>query len=119
MYWIGTANKFQIADDNGFTDRAPPTRDFGVLKKHVSAYSCFSEVLTIYLSKDSIFAGNTNRLIQVKPLSAGYLHLVTDLKSSSYLNSSNWPNGYEASSKTFEISKVCQEVYSSLQGVLS
>ncbi|RZC50719.1 hypothetical protein C5167_019154 [Papaver somniferum] len=110
---------FQIAEDNNFTGHAPLTRDFGVLEKYVYSYLCLSKILTICVRKGSIFFGSMNKLIQEKPLADGYWHSVTDLKSSSCLNSSNWTNGYEASSKTPEISKICQEVYLSIQGVLS
>ncbi|KAI3851388.1 hypothetical protein MKW98_029266, partial [Papaver atlanticum] len=95
---------FQTEDDNNFTDGAPPTRDFGVLKKYVPSYSCFSGTLTTCLSKDLTFEGSINKIIQVKPLSDGYLHSFTNSNSGFRLNSLNWTGNYkEASSKVCEI----------------
>ncbi|KAI3838082.1 hypothetical protein MKW98_009033 [Papaver atlanticum] len=84
---------FQVADDNTFTDRAPPS--FGVLEEYGSSYSCYWDVLTVYLSKDSKFVGSVNKLIQVKPLSAGYLHSIADSNSGSRLNFLNWMVNYK------------------------
>ncbi|KAI3885713.1 hypothetical protein MKX03_027903, partial [Papaver bracteatum] len=87
---------FQVTDDNTFTDRAPPSKDFGVLEEYGFSYSSFWDVLTVYLSKDSIFFSSMNKLRQVKP-SVGYLHSIAN--SGAGLNSLNWTAIYEASSK--------------------
>ncbi|KAI3843804.1 hypothetical protein MKX03_018001 [Papaver bracteatum] len=108
---------FQTAYDKNFTNHAPPTRDFGVLKKHFPDYFYFSGVLTICVSKNSIFFGSMNKLIQEKLLSAGYLHSITDSNSSSRLNSSNWISNYEASFKMSDIHNKCEDAFSNPHGV--
>ncbi|KAI3964648.1 hypothetical protein MKX01_020465 [Papaver californicum] len=103
---------FQIADDNNFIGRAPPIRDFGVLEKYVPSNSYFSDDITIFMSKDSIFLGSFNKLI-----STGYLHLIIDSKSDSCLNSSNWTSKYEVSSKASKIPNICKKSSPSPYGI--
>ncbi|XP_026447090.1 uncharacterized protein LOC113347626 isoform X2 [Papaver somniferum] len=79
----------------------------------------FLDVLTICLSQNSVFAGSLDKLISAKPLSAGYLHSITELKSGSRLNSSNRTGNYEASSKVSEIPNIREEVSQSSHGIPS
>ncbi|MCL7038490.1 hypothetical protein MKW94_001613 [Papaver nudicaule] len=77
------------------------------------------DVLTVCLSQNSVFAGSLDKLISAKPLSAGYLHSITELNSGSRLNSSSWTGNYEASSKVSEIPNVRQEASESPRGAPS
>ncbi|XP_026450286.1 uncharacterized protein LOC113350379 [Papaver somniferum] len=79
----------------------------------------FLDVLTICLSQNSVFAGSLDKLISAKPLSAGYLHSIAELKSGSRLNSSNWTGNYEASSKVSEIPNIPEEASQSSHGIPS
>ncbi|KAI3997508.1 hypothetical protein MKX01_008115 [Papaver californicum] len=79
----------------------------------------FLDVLTICLSQNSVFAGSLDKLITAKPLSAGYLHSITELKPGSRLNSSNCIGNYEASSKVSEILNIREEASQSSHGIRS
>ncbi|KAI3883636.1 hypothetical protein MKX03_016318 [Papaver bracteatum] len=103
---------FQTVDDNNFTNRSPPTRYFGFLKKYVPSHSCFSDVLIVCLSKNSTLVGFVNKLKQVKP-SAGYLHSITN--SGARLN---WTANYEASSTVHKIHYEREEAFTNSHGVL-
>ncbi|KAI3846639.1 hypothetical protein MKX03_012041, partial [Papaver bracteatum] len=103
---------FQTENDNNFTNRAPPTRDFVFLKKYVPYHSCFSDVLIVCLSKNSTFVSSVNKLKQVKPL-AGYLHLITNAEEILNLDAN-----YEASSIVHKIHYEREESFTNSHGVL-